>query len=143
MYLSDFSQTDTLAAMDSVRTGDLKVEIILKSEMFSCKNQPSVPFVQSALATKLAVYDIFYDTVKHIFITSDQDFDSLHPAGALLNELFDIPNPFEPEYDIASSFSFYLNKAPDIEHYHRFHVSVEVSGTVPYDTIFPPIKLLH
>jgi hypothetical protein len=132
-----------LGAMDSVRAVDLKVEIVLKSEMFSCKNQTSVPFIQSAMATKLSVYDIFYDTVKHILITSNQDFDSLHPAGALLNDVFDIPTSFEPEYDFASSFSFSLNKAPDLEQYHRFHVSVEVSGTVPYDTLFPPIKLRY
>ncbi len=143
MSLGDISNTDTLAAMDSVEATKLRVHIVLNSERFSCKNQTVIPFINTVLATKPNAFDIFYDTVKHIFITSDQDFDSLHPAGTLLNDVFDIPASFEPAYHVTTSFSYYLNKRPDIEQYHQLNVSVEVSGTVPYDTIFPPIKLLH
>ncbi len=143
MTPTDLGSLDTLKAMDSVITSDFNIRIELNAERFSCKKETQIPFINAAFATKLAVNDIFYDTIKSITISSNHDFDSLHPAGTSLNDVFEVPAQFDPTYHLGTYYSYQLHKAPDAEQYHQFKVSVAIAGTIPYDTVFPPFKLLH
>ena len=141
----NYTTNDTLESMDSVKASDLTIHVNLKRELFSCKAETGFSFIQPAMAYKPVVHTVYYDTIKRITIFSDQDFDSAHPAGTLLNDLFQIPDPYPSLVYSEQNFDhhYFLSKAPDTETYHRFSVKVEISGSLPYDTIFPPIKILQ
>jgi len=136
--------TDTLGNMDSVKSSDFMVSLRFSKTQFSCKNASGFSLIQSAMAFKPNVQEVYFDTIKQITITSDQDFNSTHPAGTSLNDLFEIPDSSSGYYrGQYSDLQYGLYKAPDTEIYHRFSINVEIAGSLPYDTILPPIKILY
>ncbi|HPI54455.1 MAG TPA: hypothetical protein PLU10_07150 [Chitinophagaceae bacterium] len=132
--------TDTLHSTDSAIWSNLQMAIAPNGENFSCKAE-NFSLITTAMATKLSVQDVYYDTIKHITITSDMNYDSLHPAGTSLNDVFDIPQTLD-SYSYWG-WNFFLTKRPDDEVFHTFKVVVEVSGGLPYELYLPTIKILH
>lgn len=134
---------DTLKDLDSIQYNDLNLRIIPDYYGFSCQVTSQWTFVNTASATKIQIDQIYHDTIKEITITSNKPFDSLHPAGSSLNDLFAIPTPISSvaaEYGMA--YNFLLTQAPDSEYYHQLRVTITMAGTIPYDTVFTPIKIL-
>lgn len=132
--------TDTLHASDSAIWNSLQVAIYPSSQDFSCKAE-NASLITSAMATKLSMQDVYYDTIKHITITSDANFDVKHPSGTSLNDVFEIPTTLDD--NSLWGWTFAMKKRPDDEAFHTFKLLVEVSGGLPYEFYLPNIKLLH
>ena len=132
--------TDTLHASDSAIWNTLQVAIYPNSQDFSCKAE-NASWITSAMATKLSMVDVYYDTIKHITITSDANFDVKHPTGTSLNDVFEIPTTLDD--NSLWGWTFAMKKRPDDEAFHTFKVRVDVSGGLPYEFYLPNIKILH
>lgn len=137
------STQDTIQNLDSVKFSHLNLRIIPDYDGFSCQVNTPWTFVNTASATKIQIDQIYHDTIKNITITSNQSFDSLHPAGSSLNDLFVIPVPVNSvSAGFGMNYDFLLAHAPDSERFHQLRVTIDMVGTIPYDTVFPPIKIL-
>ena len=127
---------DTIAASSYTLT----LSIIYDVQTCTMKKY-SNPFISSAYACDIAVNinNHIEDSIITIRIVSDADFDPNHPAGTLLNDIFNVPETEALNYGMNSgSIQMNLLDQPDIDRMHKFSVDVIfASGTVQTITTDP------
>lgn len=143
-----------IAANQTVKATELMIIATLLGNDVVCKSLNTNPFITSAYACTppLPVYNI-KDNIESMGITSNNDFDVSHPAGALLNDYFNMPDLSKfntmihnggsgATYKAENSFEFKLQQSPSDTGTHIFTLTLKhKSGNIrTVDCV--PIKLL-
>lgn len=120
-----------------------KIDIGFSYWYESCKNESRI--IQSAYAYKPAIHNIAPEKIEYIHITSNTDFDAQHPAGTVLNDLFNIPTTIKhAPYEIPNNVILRaeLIKGPTTSSMHRFKIEAKLkdSGAI-MDTTLNPIMV--
>jgi hypothetical protein len=136
IYGSYFNRStdSTLSDSSSVKATEFGIAVAFRQNSYQCKNESNFSFISKAYAYKPSIQYYNLDTIKSISITSNQDFDASHAAGALLNDCFIIPdldsiNISNAYFDNAFGFNLLLKKMPSAEKYHQFTVKATVQSS--------------
>lgn len=131
-------QTNSVIQNDgNVKATDIALNISMNVDYVALnesKQNFRNPFVTAAYACTPPVFYQLSDSIVAITITSNNDYDDTHKAGANLYEYFQSPelseiNGTEPSTD--AGYMMYLNQAPKENTAHKFTIKIRmVSGAV-------------
>lgn len=142
------------AANISVKATDLVIIATLLGNDVVCKSMKTNPFITSAYACTppLPIYNI-KDSIESMSITSNNDFDTSHPAGTLLNDYFNMPDlnrfntmmhngGYGAAYKAENSFEFKLLQSPSDTGTHIFTLTLKHKSGNIRTVNCVPIQLL-
>ena len=149
MYGTYFNEATDNTILDSstIKATDFGIAVAFQQNTYQCKK--SNGWMNEAYANSPSSEYYNLDTVTSLIITSNQNFDALHPAGTSLNEYFTIPKL--DEFNISNNyiyqtfgFNLYLNQAPaDNTLFHTFTVTATTqSSNVPFSYTYEHVKLI-
>ena len=117
--LTAMNNSDSVAriAVDETVPGlALALELNVSNDIKMCYSKPNVYFGKATYAFKCDNEHYKHsDSIRHVSIIADRDYDSAHPKGTELNDLFYRSDDVEQHNHEADSRSFlyYAQKAPD------------------------------
>ena len=118
-----------------------------KTNEVLCK-QPQVNIINSAYAYKVDYSQQVFlkDSLKEIEIFSLQDFNAQYPAGAVLNNLFDIPPLTNYAYNYGYSYGVYsplitLEEIPSSTKDYKFYIKIKTKENQVFIDSLPTIKI--
>lgn len=116
LALNNSDSTSRISKDETVPGLALVLELTISNDIKMCYSKPNNYFGKTAYALTCPGDKYTHsDSITHVSITADRDFDAAHPEGAELNDLFyrDTELAQTNHNEQSNTFLYYAQKAPE------------------------------
>ncbi|MCB0700862.1 MAG: DUF5034 domain-containing protein [Chitinophagales bacterium] len=122
----------------------LALDLNVSNDIKVCYTKPRVYFGNAAYATSCSKDEyVQSDSISHVSIIADKDYDSAHPQGAELNDLFYKTGKVRSfnHQEESKSFLYYAQKAPEQSNVFVFTAKLTFDNGQVVESKSQPVNL--